>query len=108
MGWHITACLKAGRIRSSKRMDGQLGKVMISLFEWGTVDRKDVNNLPTEKVILSEMFGGLNFVSIMYYDFILKLEYVFVKCLTSEKLAVLGNSLIQRISHNLCESIEVR
>lgn len=107
-GWHISACLKAGRIRAGKRMDGRLGKVMISLFECGTVDRNDNNNLPTEKVVRSEMFGGLNFVFALYYDFILKLEYVFVKCLISEKLAVLGNNLIQRISTNLCESIEVR
>ena len=107
-GWHITACLKAGRIRSGKRMDGQLGKAMITLFECGTADLNDVNNLPTEKVIRCEMFGGLNCVSAGYYDFILKLEYVFVKCLTSEKLAVLGNSIIQRISHILCGSVEVR
>ena len=89
-------------------MDGQLGKTMILLYECGTADREDINNLPTEKVIWSEMFGGLNFVSATYDDFIFKLEYVFVKCLIPEKLAVLGNTLIQRISHILCERFEVR
>jgi len=55
-----------------------------------------------------EMFGGLNFVSATYYDFVLKLEYVFVRCLTSTKLAVLGSSLVQRVYNDICVNIYVR
>lgn len=56
----------------------------------------------------TEIFDGFSFVSASYFEFILKLKYVFVKCLTSVKLAVSGNSLIQRMYHSLCESIDVR
>lgn len=34
-GWHLTACLKAGRIRAGKKEDGGLGKMMFLLFECG-------------------------------------------------------------------------
>ena len=54
------------------------------------------------------MFGGLIFVSASYYEFILRIECVFVKCLTSTKLAVLGNTLVQRVYQNLCESTSLR
>jgi len=107
-GWYITACLKAGRIRAGKRNDGDIGKVMISLFECGSIEQKDTNNIPTEKVVRSEIFGGLKFISAVYFDFILKLEYVFVRCLTSTKLAVLGNSLVQRLYRDLCGNIDHR
>ena len=107
-GWHMTACLKAGKIRAGKKMDGQLGKLMIELFECGTVNKADAIDLPSEKVIRSEMFGGLSFVSRMYYEFILRIEYVFVKSMTSAKLAVLGNTLVQRVYQSLCESIPLR
>ena len=50
-GWHLTACLKAGRIRTGKEMNSNLGKLMILLFECASVDQKDANNLPTEKVV---------------------------------------------------------
>ena len=107
-GWHVTACFKAGKIRAGKKGDGELGKTMIELFECGTVNKADTLNLPTEKVVRSEMFGGLSFVSASYYEFILRIEYVFVKCLTSTKLAVLGNTLVQRVYQNLCESTSLR
>ena len=89
-------------------MDGQLGKLMIELFECGTVNKADDINLPPEKVARSDMFGGLSFVSKLYYEFILRIEYIFVKSLTSVKLAVLGNTLVQRVFQSLCESIPLR
>ena len=107
VGWHITACLKAGRIRVGKKNDGLLGKGMISLFERGIVDQKDTDNIRTEKVVRLKMFGGLKFVSAAYFDFVLRLEYVFVRYLTSTKLAVLGSSLVQRVFADLATSIDL-
>ena len=52
---------------------------MIELFECGRVNKADTLNLPTEKVVRSEMFGGLSFVPACYYEFILRIEYVFIK-----------------------------
>ena len=89
-------------------MNSNLGQLMILLFECASVDQKDANNLPTEKVVRLEMFGGLNFVSLAYYDFVLRLEYVFVKSLTSVKLAVLGDNLIDKVCNYLGESGEIR
>ena len=68
---------------------------MILLFEYSTVERDEINNLPTDKVIRSEMFGGLHVVSAACFDFVLKLACVFVRCLTWTKLAVLRNKLVQ-------------
>ena len=81
---------------------------MIELFECGTVNKADAINLPTEKVVRSEMFGGLSFVSACYYEFILWIEHFFVKYLTSIKLVVLGNTLVQRVYQNLCKSTSLR
>jgi len=91
-GWHITACFKTG-----KKKKGKLGKIMISLFKCGTVDRDQTGDLPTGKVLRSEMFRALHFVSDLYVKFILRLEYIFARCLTPMKLVVLGNSLLQQV-----------
>ena len=54
------------------------------------------------------MFGGLNFVLADYYDFVLRLEYVFVRCLASTKLAVLENSLVLRVLNELCGNMDMK
>jgi hypothetical protein len=77
-GWHITACFKAGK----RRGDTDIGRMMIRLFELATIDRSQAKDLPIEKVLRTERFGGLHFVSKEYFDFIQRLEFVFVKCLT--------------------------
>ena len=107
-GWHLSACLKTGRIRVGKKGDGQLGQLMINLFECGTINADETAGLPTGKILRTEMFGGLNFVSASYFEFVLRMEYVFMKCLTSAKLAVLGNGLIQQVYQYLCECADVR
>ena len=76
---------------------------MISLFECGTVDEGQTDGLLIDKVVWLEMFGGLKFVSKHYFHFVLRLEYVFFRCLTSVNLAILGKLVIQRVYDSLRE-----
>lgn len=54
-------------------------------------------NLPTAKVERTEMFGELKYISSQYFDFILRIEYVFIKVLTPLNLSVLGSKIISDI-----------
>ena len=110
-GWHLTACLKAGKRMTRKKeiIPGSLGARLMELFENHTLekDSDQLVDLPTAKVTRSEMFGGLQVCTSAYFHFILRLEYVFVKLLSPSNLAVLGKELIQQIyefSKNKCLS----
>lgn len=54
------------------------------------------------------MFVGLRFNTAAYFNFFLKLEYVLLRCLTSTKLAGLGNILVQRVFTDVYGNINVR
>ena len=103
-GWHIATCLKM-----SKKRKGKLGDAMIYLFEYATVERNTGIELDyCSKVKKNEMFGGLHFVSENFFHFVLRLEYVFVNCLTPVKLAVLGNRLMMHVHDKLNECNALR
>ena len=103
-GWHIMTCFKM-----SKRRRGNISDVMMNLFENATVGNEDGKKLGySGKVTRDEMFGGLNYVSERYFHFVLRLEYVFVVCLTPTKLAVLGSRLMMEIYNKLSECEALR
>ena len=91
-GWHIRAALKA-----SKKRKGKMKRILQRLAENGTATLEEVQDLPISKVLKSDQYGGLCYVSNAYFQIIIRLEYIFVKLLTISKLCVLGKDLIKTV-----------
>lgn len=107
-GWLITACNKFGkRLTKKNKIDqGSLGDILSTLFSDHTIEKD--TSLPISKVENKENFGGLKFISKPFYHFVLRLETVFVKCLSPQNLFILGNKLIQNVYCAFIESIDVK
>ena len=91
-GWHVQAALKA-----SKKRKGKMKHILQRLAENGTATLEEVWDLPISKVLKSDQYGGLCYVSNAYFQIIIRLEYIFVKLLTISKLCVLGKDLIKTV-----------
>ena len=79
-------------------------------FENSIVEQDDaeVSDLPVKKVMRTQEFGGLKFVSKDFYHFVLRLEHVFVLTRTPNILAVLGHNIINRVYEDLVRSVPTR
>ena len=84
-------------LKASKKTKGKISWALEKLAENGiaTFEQAKVSELPMQNVLRSFQFGGLCYVSEEYFHLIMRLEYIFVKSLTTTKLCVLGKDLIE-------------
>ena len=61
-------------------------------------------DLPREKVDCIIAFGGLTYPSADFFEFSLRIENVFVSCLSEQNLVIYGPRLIDKIRMNLIEN----
>ena len=94
-GWLLHAALKA-----AKQREKEIREQLLVLVENASL-AKDIavgnDNLPTNKVEGVEQFGGLKYANVSFYNFVMRLEYVFNKTLTSELLMMNGACLIDLV-----------
>lgn len=104
-GWHAHSIKKA----SVRRCVG-LKELIITVYSNVIVGKDEAKSMgmPIQKVERVKLFGGLKYVSRSYFLFVLRLEYVFVSILTTEKLAMMGGDLITNVYNELVTNRNVR
>mmetsp|Transcript_13644 Transcript_13644/g.13212 ORF Transcript_13644/g.13212 Transcript_13644/m.13212 type:complete len:240 (-) Transcript_13644:34-753(-) len=104
-GWLLSSMKKAA-IRRQEPLRGR----MIRLYKTNLIsqEKASILLLPSKKVECVQESGGLAFVSLAFYTFSLKLEYIFVKTLQETTLAILGHLIIEEVYTSLRNSQTVR
>lgn len=93
-GWLLHAINQA-----SKRRRKELGKVLESIVIYSneTDKEKARKELPALKIEKCEKLDGLKYSNQSFFNFIMRMEYVFVNLLTPELLVMNGSGLINSI-----------
>lgn len=93
-GWLLHAINQA-----SKRRRKELGKILESIVIQGneTDKKKAKKELPALKIEKCEQLDGLKYSSQSFFNFVMRMEYVFVNLLTPELLVMNGSGLIDMV-----------
>lgn len=93
-GWMLHAINQA----SNKRRK-ELGNILQSIVIYSTMDSKEKakKELPALKIEKCEKLDGLKYSNQSFFNFILRMEYIFVNLLTPELLVMNGSGLINSI-----------
>ena len=104
-GWTISACRKVAEQRRE-----EVATALRYLANSCTITSSVAKpkNLPTGKIDRIMAFGALSYASQEYFEFILRIEEVYVRLLTNENLIVHGSFLIHKIKTNLLNNSDVK
>ena len=96
-GYLVNATEKASK---QKKDDSKIQIVMKEFtnavkLNWD--DSEAIAKLPAGEVIRVELFGGLKYVTEKFFQFVMRIESVFVSCLKPEYLVMVGSDLIVRV-----------
>lgn len=93
-GWLLHAINQA-----SKRRRKELGRILESIVIQGNETNKEKarKELPAMKIEKCEQLDGLKYSSQSFFDFVMRMEYVFVNLLTPELLVMNGSGLIDMV-----------